>query len=307
MSPVKLPDGRQMHLGRIRPYAVGDVGRFRVIVTQDGLHRLVPRLGAYYNSGYSMVQTPTQVDWTLKAMASIIRVYLNDTYGDCVIASKYHVEGVASANDTGTATLATDAEVLNSYHTICGPGDNGCVITDVLDYWQKNGLIFTGVNKKIDGYVAIDWTNKDEVKVALALFPGITLGINLPSNWTCTNCVWGAGGGNVGGHDVPALAFRDGGTGPQLKDANGKDFAQDGVIIATWGGLVLIPWAQFLSKSAIEEAYVALPQDWYQAGNLAPNGVDVATLKSDLQMLGGGQLPPLPPGPMPPTPLNWIP
>lgn len=303
-ATLTLCDGTQVRLGHIRPKALGDAGRFRLRVAHDGTHQIIPKLENYVDLAVLDSAVPATLDWSAKAMDSIKRVYLNDQYGDCVIASKYHMEGVASANELGSTVLASDQEVLSSYHKICGPGDNGCDIPTVLDAWKNDGLPFNGTTKKIDGWVAIDWTNKALVKAALAIFSTICLGINLPSGWTCTNCIWGKSGGNVGGHDVPAFGYSDGDQ-QFLKDATGKSFGSDGVLIATWGGLVCIPWAEFLSKSWIEEAYVALPQDWYAKGGVAPSGVNVATLQSDLQMLSGGQIPP---DPQPaPTTIDWTP
>lgn len=112
------------------------------------------RLGAYLKPGYAV--PPLPIDYYTKAMPSIARMYLNDTYGDCVIASAYHQVGVWTGNESGTPVVGTDNEVQSMYHTICGPGDNGCVIEDVLKYARDRGLPFNGVVHKIDGYVEVD-------------------------------------------------------------------------------------------------------------------------------------------------------
>ena len=242
------------------------------------------RLGVYFDPSRA-APPPATVNYAAKAMASIQRAYLNDAYGDCVIAGKYHAEGVWTGNESGPSGIAlgTDQEVYSAYQTICGPGDNGCLITAVLDYFRDNGLTFSGALKKIDGYVSVDWTNKLEVQVALYLFGAITIGINLPSAWT-SNAIWDVTNTPiVGGHDVTCVGYDD-----------------QGVQVASWGRLYTITWAAFLKTSWLEEAYVMLAPDWYANNKLAPSGVDAEMLAADLAKLGGGSIPPIGPTPVPP-------
>lgn len=271
---VKLADGRSVKLGRIRPAARPPALDFSKYLT----------LGS---------PPPVKVDYAAKAMASLKRVYLNDKYGDCVVAGKYHQVGIWSGNDTPTTIVGTDQEVYGMYQKICGPGDNGCVITAVLDYFRQMGLPFGGVTHKIDGYVTADWTNKLLVQVGIYLFGGGTIGVNLPQSWTCTNCVWDVTNSQiVGGHDVCLCGYDE-----------------KGVQVSTWGGICTITWQAFLSRKWVEELYFMLGPDWYNNDQLAPNGVDVAALKRDLQLINSGTIPPIdvdpptPPNPPnPPTP-----
>lgn len=287
-----------MKFGRIPPQEIVDLGRYLLVKLADGRMRLVAKFGAHFNRA-AAAAPPAKIDYGTQAMDAIKRMYLNDTYGDCVIAGKYHGIGIWTGNDDTAGQQAalqgTDNEVLNSYHTICGPGDNGCVITDVLDYWKKTGLICAGQTHKIDNYVAVDWTNKLEVQVALLLFGGIDIGINLPQAWTSTNTTWstpsGSGARVVGDHDIRVFDYNE--TGPRA---------------ATWGGIVQFTWDAFLHKASgnswgIEEAYTNLGADWYGSDKLAINGVDAATLAADLSAIGGGTIPPIdPPTPVPPVP-----
>jgi hypothetical protein len=268
-ATVMLNDGRSFRLGRIRPK----------------VRTLALPLARYIDLEKVRVSLPDKVDYSAKAMSSIKRVYGNDRYGDCVIAGKYHQVGIWTGNESGEPVVADDREVLSAYHKICGPGDNGCVITDVLDYFMQRGLMFGGQVHRIDGYAAVDWTNRDLVRAAIYLLGSLTLGINLPQSWTCTNCVWDERAhGNVGGHDVCAVGYDE-----------------KGVQICTWGGLVTITWPAMTSKKWIEECYVSLSPDWYANKNLSPQGLDVKALKSDLDLLKQGNMPPLP-EPVPPTP-----
>jgi hypothetical protein len=294
---LTMPDGRTFRLGRIPPKAAFDYGPFRVVVTPDDRKKVMPRLGAFFDHEHDSAPPPAQVDYWTKGMQAVKEMYLNDRLGDCCLAMIEHSTGLWTGNELGTPIIATDQETSGNYHHVCGPGDNGCVVTDVMDAW-KRGLPMGGVTHRIDDYVAIDWTNKQLVQVAIDIFGTIQLGVSLPSAWTKTNCVWGPSRGNVGGHCVPAGSY-----GANLSDANGKPFNADGVSISTWAGLALITWPCFLSHQYIGEAYVPLSPDWYSNGNLAPNGINVAGLQAAFQAIKNGQVPDVPTPP--PAVIDW--
>lgn len=294
----KTPSGETHRLGRIRPKAAFDYGQFRVIIKPDDTKVVVPRLGAFYSTGHDRSPPPESVDYWTKGLAAVKQMYLNNQLGDCCIAMIEHAIGLWTGNEMGKPVLASDSETSSTYHGVCGPGDEGCVVTDVMDAWKK-GVTVAGGMHTIDDYVSVDWTNKALVQVAIDLFGAMMLGVNLPKDWTQTNCVWGPSSGMVGGHCIPAGSYGD-----NLSDANGKPFNQDGVSISTWGGLALIEWQCFNSKQYIEEAYVPLSKDWYSNGNLAPNGINVAGLQAAFAAIKAGQVPDLPA----PTPIiiDWF-
>lgn len=268
MSLATLADGTQVRLGRITPKSRPNVLRFAAYLD---------RVGA--------TPPPVDVNYSTKAMASLSRVYLNDRLGDCVIAGKYHNVGVYTGNDSGTAVVGTDAEVQSSYRTICGPYDQGCVITEVLDYMKTRGLPLNGKPYRIDGYVAIDWRDKVQVQYAIYLFGAVTIGINLPGSWMNSN-VWDVtNSGFVGGHDVSLVGYN-----------------AQGAIVSSWGRLFTMTWAAVTSSRYIDEMYALLSPDWYGSDKLAPCGVDADTLKTDLDKLSGGLPPVDPPSPTPPVP-----
>ncbi len=297
---VKLKSsGRTVKLGRIRPVGFRESDSFREVIYADGRVKTFAKLGPHWSARYRTASVPSAVDWYTKAAAIIDDMLGNDTDGDCVIASALHQVGVWTANEGGVPAQSSTQEALAQYHSICGPGDNGCVITDVLDYTKSRGLKLSGVVHKIDDYVAVDWTNRPLVEAALQTFGSIKLGINLPDAWTDTNVVWDVTNTRiVGGHDVPAFGCGN------KRPSQVVGTATDGVVISTWAGLVLITWPAFLSKNWIEEAYVPLSPDWYSKGNVAPNGFNVDTLRADLAMIGQGEVPPIgpPPPPLPPPP-----
>lgn len=262
----------------------GDVTPEEALPTEVCLGRARPRartaapaLEYYYNP--SKVVVPDMVDYYSKADAAIRKMYLNDKYGCCVISDRFHSIGVWSANDTGIPIIGTDSEVLAAYR-IWNPGnrDNGCVITDVLDYNRDRGLKMGGQLRKIDGYVAVNWTNKLETQVALYLFGANPIGVNLPQDWL-NNAIWDLTNSPiVGGHDIPVVGFN-----------------QDGVQVSSWGRIYTITWRAFVSRKFIEEQYAVLSPDWYNSDKLAPNFIDAATLRSDLTKIGNGTIPPIDP------------
>jgi hypothetical protein len=273
------------------------LGRVRPLNLEERRSR-IPKLTDHLD--FSAAKPPASTNWRKSASASVARMYLNDQYGDCVIAGKAHALGVWSANELGTdkVVLASDNEILSQYHSVCGPGDNGCVITAVLDYMRTQGFLAGGNRYKIDGYVSVDWTNELEVKVIQAEFGASTIGVNLPQAWT-QNDVWdlpsGSGAHIIGGHDVTPI-----------------DYDEKGVYIASWGRIYLITWRAFTSRTYLEEMYAILSPLWYYKNNLAPNGINVSTLKEALSTLGKGGIPDFPPAPDPvppnpeptPTPTN---
>jgi hypothetical protein len=96
------------------------------------------RLAHYLRPSYTL--PPLPVDYAAKSMSSLSRMYCNDRKGCCVVSSAFHQVGLWTGNESGTALVGSDQEVLNIY-AIWNPGnqDNGCVITDVLDYSTRWG------------------------------------------------------------------------------------------------------------------------------------------------------------------------
>jgi hypothetical protein len=271
LPTAKLADGRTVKLGRVRPTTPPECLRF-----------------ASYRDPRGATPPPAVVDYSAKAMAAISRVYDNDTLGCCVIAGKMHQLGIWSGNETGTPVLATDTEVREQYVNICGPGDNGCVITNVLNAFQSPGLTAGGKPYTIDGFVSVDWTNKIEAQTAIYLFGSLTLGINLPQAWLQApeGGLWDVTDTEiVGGHDVCAVGYN-----------------KTGVVVATWGGLRTITWAAFGDMKWLDECYAELAPLWYSNEKLAPCGVDADALRADLAALGSGTIPPIDPTPVPVVP-----
>jgi hypothetical protein len=244
----------QVKLGRNRPSA-------------DKLAK-IKRLSHHFNPFKAFGPPPPVVDWSTKAMISLSRMYLNDQYGDCVIASCYHHIGLWTGNDSDSGGIVTvnDSEVLSTYNDWkAGPGDSGCDIPTVLDNWKSQGISVNGTRKLLDGYVAGDWTDPLQTKVGLNVFGGGKIGIALPQDWT-SNAVWDITNSPiVGGHDVCPVKYDS-----------------QGVYVASWGRLYLITWRAWVSRNWLEELYFLLAPQWYNNDKLAPNGIDKGTLMQDI-------------------------
>lgn len=269
MRSVSFDQPETVKLGRIRPPALPQV----------------PRFAAYFDE--AAVTPPKEVDYTKKAMSSLNRMYMNDRLGCCVISGKYHAVGVWSGNDTDSAILGSDNEIVNMYRTICGPGDRGCLISSVLDYMKARGMPFNGVRHKIDGYVTVNNQRKIETQIAILLFGHVTIGFNLPQSWTSESKWDITTSPIVGGHDVCLCGYNE-----------------EGVIVSSWGRLYLMTWQAYISKKYVEEAYVILAPSWYNDDKLSPNGVDVTKLRDDLQKIGSGIIPTIDPPEPEPIPLG---
>ena len=164
---------------------------------------------------------PQSVAWASKATSSLGRMYLNDQLGDCCVAMTAHQIGVYTANEGPAEIQFSDPEIQAIYQSVCGPGDNGCNPTDVFDAWAKDGLTASGAAHTIAGYAAMDWTIPGLAEAVLADFGPFACDLNLPSDWTSTNTVWGPTTSEVvGGHCVPAIQFN-----------------KDAITFSSWEGL----------------------------------------------------------------------
>jgi len=207
----------------------------------------------------------------------------------CVMSGKAHNLGVWSANDpdSGGVVEATDDEIKQQYSSVCGPNDQGCVITDVLGYMVRTGLQAGGKRYLLDGYAAVDHTNKLLVQTLQAIGGASTVGINLPADWTKSD-VWDVTSSAIlGGHDVSVL-----------------DFSEEGVFVSSWGRIYRVTWRAFLSTRWVREYYYLLSPLWYGPDEMAPSGFDAAGLKRALEVFRRGGIPDYPPpdGPAPGPP-----
>lgn len=216
---------------------------------------------------------PEKVYREYKIPPGMWEMFANDSLGDCTCAAIAHMLMLVTAH-TGTMVVPTVDEVVKVYSAVSGyvPGDdstdNGAAISDVLDYWQTQGIS----GHKILGWAAIDPTDIVAVKKAIWIFGGIDIGVNLP-NIAMTQLNSGQpwdvvpdDGGIDGGHSVPNFGYGSQGTN-----------------CITWGQRQGMSWEWFAKYA--DEAYAVITQDWMDAQGKTPSGFDLATLQADLAAL----------------------
>lgn len=245
------------------------------------------KLNTFWDQSKLRAYLPAKTSWRTLAAKSIGAMLGNDRWGDCVWASKMHTVGLVTANQPliGPEAVGTDAEAVKQYHAVCGPGDNGCVIQDVLDFWLRHGIQVGGKQHNLSGYVAFDWTDAEITKACVALLLGACIGIQLPADWT-RNAVWDVTDSPiVGGHDVALV-----------------DYDDTGVYVASWSRVYRITWRAFTSRSWLDEGWAMLSPDLAAGEILAPSGLKVEELSRALSAIGQGHVPDGPTPPVPPDP-----
>jgi hypothetical protein len=282
MSLKTLQDqfGRSLKMGRQRP-----------TVTYAGHH-----LREYLKHD-TLPTVPPTISYASDANAALSQIYLNATYGDCVIASTMHVEGVVTGNATqGNPIIFTDAQVEQAYGW-CGfdphnptATDQGCEIQPVLKKWIAQG--FPGHGGKAAGYLAVDPTNRQEIQTAIYLFENLIFGMELPDAWVNTmpndsGFVW-----DVAGNPDPNNGHCICGFGYTSQGVNIDSWGLQGII--TYGAI-----SEYCAGSNNGELYVLITKDILNAASsLSPDGLDWDQLIADFDALGGT----LPVSPNPPTP-----
>lgn len=276
VKTITDPAGRTFRFGRNRP--VGDFTKFRM---------------ARYMS--APLPTAPDCDYTTQAGEALGQIYGNDIYGDCVIACAGHLFGVLKENAEGNRSIFSDGEIINQYSKCCGfvPGepwtDEGCdvqaVLNDILQHGfkghRKVGEEKIKVDHHIAGWLAVDGSNKEEVRQAVWLFENLIFGVCLPDAWitpfpSSSGFTWGVAG--------PA------------DPENGHCFLgcstnSVGVGIATWGMTGLVTYkavAEYTVAANDGELYVAISQEMInKAQAKSPAGFDFAQLAADFESLGG--------------------
>ena len=244
----------------------------------------------------SVPDCPTAADYLARLGAW--QMLGNDTYGNCVAVTWANVRRLVSFVLTGKDVYPSQDGVDAVYRTQ-NPNfpdeDNGMDIQTLLEYLVKNGGP-DGV--KALGFAAVDYTNADEVKAAIAIFGSVWTGVNVlkvnmtqfdqgrPWDYSVASSVDGQ-------HSVVS-----GGYGDTPADTG-----------ALSGDEKFITWAQETSftdafwSHQVEEAWVVLwPEMLNDPDFLA--GIDLATFAADYTAITGKPFPAVvPPAPVtPPAP-----
>lgn len=209
-------------------------------------------------------------------------MYLNDSIGDCTIAELGHAVGAFSVNsgEKGGEVLFANSVIQSVYSAISGyvtgnPNtDTGCVISDVLAYWESTGISdIRGVEHKINAYAQLVNTDPATLNWALKNFGCVYTGINCPESaeeqfandqpWTYVQ-----GSPIAGGHCI--------GLQTMLSVGNYG--------FTTWGKLQAVE--QSFVDHYLEEAWVVISPDWITSKGGTITGLDVAQLQADMAVLG---------------------
>ena len=111
------------------------------------------------------------------------RMYMNDQYGDCVLAGRANQTERFEAWEQKTALNITDKEVLKEYLKESGGQDNGLVMLDAMNAWRK-GWKAAGKTYASYAYAKLNGKNlAAEVQVAVRYLMGAQVGVALPDNW----------------------------------------------------------------------------------------------------------------------------
>lgn len=239
-------------------------------------------------------EPPESVDWQSPVDASGWPMYGNDQIGDCTFAEiGHHIQLITKAA-SGTAVQVSDSAVLTGYEAVSGyrPGDPstdvGCRIADVMDYWLKTGV----GGHHILAHASIHASNTKLVKQAIALFGGVSIGLNVPQSaedqfnagqpWDYVR-----GSRSLGGHCVLLGAY-----GPKRWK------------VITWAAEEEM--TDLFYQHEVDEVRLPVTTEWFKGGK-SPTGIDIATMGADYATLTGRPNPfaDVPPAPQPtpaPTP-----
>lgn len=173
-------------------------------------------------------------------------MFLNDTYGDCVIAGRAHMTLRFERFEEGKIILISDDDVKGEYFSETGGLDSGLVMLNSLNKWRKNGWTAAGEPYWIHAYASVDYKNHNEVKQAIYLLNGVYLGFQVPQSAIDqfkNSQVWDVvpdDGGIQGGHCIYTLAYNS------------------NLVAMTWGKRQPMTWA-FWDKY-VDEAYAIVDE-----------------------------------------------
>lgn len=237
---------------------------------------------------------PSAVDY-LAAMSGGWEMLGNDQYGDCVAVTWANTRRLVTTV-LGVANYPTWAQVEAFYKTQ-NPGfpsqDDGMDIQTALEDLDKTGGP-DGV--KAAGFAAVDYTNPDEVKAAIAIFGSVWVGINVQDAqqtqfsegkpWD-----WVSGSGIDGGHSIVSGGYGPAGAGQLGGDERFITWAEETSFTDKYWG------------KGVEECWVVIWPEHLGTVEFQ-QGVDVSALAADYQAITGKAFPAVvPPAPSPtPTP-----
>lgn len=195
------------------------------------LSKLIPKI--------PVLPTDFDVDTSLGGLPDT-HVYLNDTYGDCVIAGRAHMTLRFEDFEQKTVIPISDNDVKTEYFKETGGQDSGLVILDSLNAWRQ-GWPAAGHQYDIYAFASID-LSQQETQACMYLLRGCYAGFQVPQSAMDqfqAGQIWDVvpnDGGIAGGHCVYLVAYNT--TGP---------------ICMTWGKRQPMTWPFYFKY--FDEAY----------------------------------------------------
>lgn len=204
---------------------------------------------------------------------------LNELLGDCVPAGVLHSIMLFYLNNGELPPIFTDADAEHLYermgHYVPGQPetDQGCNEQEAMEVWEE-GIQTTHGEHKIEGTVAINPKNREQVKRAIWEFEVVHPGIALPitaqgqSEWTVVEpkLQGNAAPGSWGGHDAPVCSY--------------DEWRQR---YLTWGGEELGTWGFW--DAYVEEAHVVITTEMRNKKGVSPSGVNWTVLNERFDQL----------------------
>ena len=214
---------------------------------------------------------PLSVDWT--DGKTDFGMMLNDQLGDCTCAAVFHARQIWTMNAAAEST-EPDPEVLDLYEAACGYNpadpntDGGGILQDVLSYLMNTGMpLSDGTFDKLLGYVEVDQTKLNEVKLTVSEFGVGYIGIDLPQS------VWGSDGNPLPVWDYAVGSPAAGGHCVVIVGYDGS-----GLKVISWGSLYTMTWS-FFSKYC-DEIYAPVDCNWIKQTGKTPMGLDLTDLET---------------------------
>jgi hypothetical protein len=194
----------------------------------------------------------------------------NDQYGDCVIARSMHAVKYRNAVQARTVDFSTQ-DALDDYYAVNGTTeDNGTDPLAMEKYLQSTGVRdTTNARHKIDGSVVLQTGDVSDLMLAMFLFDGCSICLNLPDSaetqfangepWSVV-----AGATIIGGHDVMGMC----------PNSNGH------IVCVTWGGIQAMTPEWFRTYNNLLICDFSL--EALDAKGLSSRGYDKSALIADM-------------------------
>jgi hypothetical protein len=234
-------------------------------------------------------------------------MWLNDTYGDCVVADWLANLLRHEKFEQGIQITATDDDAKKEYFGQTGGADSGLVMLDYLNHLRKDGILVQGKTYKIHAFAEIQPKDHEDIRNGVNLFRGVYFGMQVPQSMedqfnAGEMFTYVPGSPILGGHAVYCPAY--------LKYGVVDSVNIVGPVVRTWAKRVQATWEWW--DNLVDEVYITIDEvdSWLNNPN---SPLDVGALEALLaEITNSPPPPPIPPvPPAPPKPsgcflIRWL-